>query len=70
MARLMTLEEAQRDRGWQEGLQEGLQEGRQKAKLKIAGNMIRYGVDDEDIAKWTGLSIESVANLRRELYGT
>ena len=66
MARLMTLEEAQRDRG----RQEGLQEGRQKAKLEIAGNMIRYGVDDDYIAKWTGLSIESVTNLRRELNGT
>ena len=74
MARLMTLEEAQRDRGRQEGiqigLQQGLQEGRQKAKLEIAGNMIRYGVDDDYIAKWTGLSIESVTNLRRELNGT
>ena len=61
MARLMTLEEAQRDRGWQEG--------RQEEKSEIAGNMIRAGVDDKAVADYTGLSDESVADLKRKLNG-
>ena len=73
MARLMTLEEAQRDRGWQEGRQEGVQEGmqigRQEEKSEIAGNMIRAGVDDKAVADYTGLSDESVADLKRKLNG-
>ena len=58
MARLMTLEEAQRDRG------------RQEEKSEIAGNMIRAGVDDKAVADYTGLSDESVADLKRKLNGT
>ena len=61
MARLMTLEEAQRDRG--------RQEGRQEEKSEIAGNMIRGGVDDKAVADYTGLSDESVADLKRKLNG-
>ncbi len=75
MATLMTLEQAQRDRGRQEGLQEGLEkglekgleEGEAKKQSEIAGNMIRAGVDDQDVVNYTGISVESVADLKRRL---
>ena len=61
MATLMTLEQAQRDRGRQEG------EARKQSE--IAENMIRAGVDDQDIVNYTGVSVESVADLKRKLNG-
>ncbi len=73
MATLMTLEQAQRDRGRQEGLQEGLEkgleEGEAKKQSEIAGNMIRAGVDDQDVVNYTGISVESVADLKSRLNG-
>jgi predicted transposase/invertase (TIGR01784 family) len=49
------------------GLQEGKQEGLQEAALAIARNAIASGANDEFIAKITGLSLEQVQALRREL---
>ena len=77
MATLMTLEQAQRDRGFQEAFQEafrkafqeGFREGEAKKQSEIAGNMIRAGVDDQDVVNYTGISVESVADLKRRLNG-
>ncbi len=79
----MTLEQAQRDRGFQEAyqeayqevfqeafrkaFQEGFREGEAKKQSEIAGNMIRAGVDDQDVVNYTGISVESVADLKRRL---
>jgi predicted transposase/invertase (TIGR01784 family) len=54
-------------KGLQKGLQEGEQKGKQEAALAIARNAIASGANDEFIAKITGLSLERVQALRREL---
>jgi predicted transposase YdaD len=50
-----------------QGKELGLQEGLQEAALAIARNAIASGANDEFIAKITGLSLERVQALRREL---
>ena len=52
------------EKGRQEGLQKGLEKGKLEEKLEIAKNLLDI-LDDETIAKKTGLSIEQV-NLLRE----
>ncbi len=48
----------------EEGLQEGRQEGRQEEKLKIAKNLLKYGMSNKDIAENTSLSIVEIEKLR------
>ncbi len=67
----MTLEQAQRDRGFQEAFrkafQEGFREGEANKQSEIAGNMIRADVDDKDVVNYTGISVELIADLKRKL---
>jgi hypothetical protein len=46
-----------------EGIIEGRQEGEQIAKEKMAVQMFKDGLSLETIAKYTGLSVESIQNL-------
>ena len=62
MTGLKTWEEELRDRGWQDGQQE--------KQSEIAENMLRIGIDDQSVMDCTGLSVESVADLKRTLNGT
>ena len=51
---------------WEEELQD---RGRQEEKSEIAENMLRIGIDDQSVMDCTGLSVESVADLKRTLNG-
>jgi len=53
-----------KEEGLQEGLQKGLKEGEKKAKIEIAKNLLDV-LDNETIAKKTGLSIDEIEELRR-----
>jgi predicted transposase/invertase (TIGR01784 family) len=56
------------EKGLQEGLQKGLEqgkkEGEKEAKIKIAKNLLDI-LDNNTIAKKTGLSVEEIEKLRR-----
>ncbi|WP_039766360.1 MULTISPECIES: Rpn family recombination-promoting nuclease/putative transposase [unclassified Caldicellulosiruptor] len=53
--------------GIQLGIQQGIQQGAYQAKIEIAKNMIQAGTEDDFIAKVTGLAIEEIRKLRKEL---
>ena len=61
----MTLLERDREK-IEEGRKEGREEGRLEEKLDIARNLLDV-LDDETIAKKTGLSIEEVKKLREKI---
>ena len=46
---------------------DGKADGINEAKIEIARNLLNYGSDIEFIARNTGLSIDKVKNLKREL---
>jgi len=48
----------------QEGLQEGIQKGVQNEKIQTAKNLIKIGMDDEQIFEITGLPISEIQKLR------
>jgi len=52
-----------RESGREEGREEGLKEG----QSKIAMNLIRLGASCEIITQATGLSVEEVSKLKKEL---
>lgn len=51
----------------QEKLEEGREEGREKAQRENALNMLRDGLTVEQVAKYSGLSIEKVAKMKKQL---
>ncbi len=48
-----------------EGKKEGTREGQKKGKTEIAKNLLVNGIDIETIAKWTGLTIEQIKELKK-----
>lgn len=52
-----------REQGREEGLQEGIQKGVEKGKIQLIHGMHKNGMPKEDIAKFTGLSIEDIQKL-------
>jgi len=54
-------------KGLQEGKEEGLKEGEQNKTLEIVKNLIVIGLDNETIAKGTGLSIAEIEAIRKEM---
>ena len=68
---IMTLAEQLKQEGRQEGRQEGLQEGMQKGRLetttKIARNALSMSLKVEDIMKLTGLTMEELDEIKREM---
>lgn len=46
---------------------EGKEEGKRESQIEVAKNSIQEGFDNEVIAKITGLSIEAIEELRKEL---
>lgn len=45
--------------------EEGFEIGRRKVRLELASNMLKYGADTEFIKKYTHLSDEEIAGLRK-----
>ena len=52
-----------RQEGRQEGLQEGRQEGLQEGRQKIAERMLRDGINQDLICKYTQMSAKEVEEL-------
>jgi predicted transposase YdaD len=61
---VMTAAEKLRTEGMQVGMEKGRQEGRQEEKLQIAKNLIKFGMDDNQIEQSTGLTIKEIKKLR------
>ena len=59
---LATLEASYLD-----GKNDGLEEGRLEGRLEIMRNMITLNVSDDDIVRFTGVSLDEVQKLRKEL---
>ena len=51
-----------------EGIKQGMEKGMEKGKIEIAKNLLDI-LDDETIALKTGLEIDEVKKLRKEMYG-
>jgi len=51
----------------EEGVQKGLQEGMQQGKLEIIINMLKNQLDDETISKFSGISIEEIREIKKQL---
>ena len=56
-----------RKEGKEEGIKEGRAEGSKDERSKIAINLIRLGTSCEIITQATGLSVEEVSRLKKEL---
>ncbi len=50
-------------------IQEGRVEGRAEGLNEAAANMLRDGVEDETVARYTGLASKTISNLKRKLNG-
>ena len=49
------------------GFEQGFAEGRAKAAIKIAKNMLNLNFDIEKISEYTGLTLEELEKLKKEL---
>jgi len=61
---VMTAAERLINEGIQKGIQKGMQKGIQEGIIKTAKNMIKIGMDDNQIKEVTGLSIKEIKKLR------
>lgn len=59
----MTIAETLKNEGMQQGIQAGMQQG----VRTVAQNMLRHGLSEADIAECTGLSLQEVAALRKQM---
>jgi len=62
----MTLLERDREK-IEEGIQKGIQKGIQEATKKTAINLLKMGMTEEIISQATGLSIEQIKEIARNL---
>ena len=62
----LTLEEMQRQ-ALLKGEQRGEQKGERKGKQEVARNMLLLNVDVETIVKYTGLSLEEINALKKQV---
>ncbi|WP_058910758.1 Rpn family recombination-promoting nuclease/putative transposase [Entomohabitans teleogrylli] len=65
MTMAQKLEQKGLQRGLQEGLIQGREEGEHAAAVKIAGNMLKCGIDSATVMQLTGLSEDEVKQLHR-----
>ena len=52
--------------GLEQGLEKGIEQGKAQEKVEVAQNMKKANVKIEDIAKFTGLSIDEIQNLKED----
>ncbi len=50
--------------GYKEGVSDGISQGEQQAKIETAKNMLKDNLEIETIVKYTGLSIDTIKNLK------
>lgn len=51
----------------EEGLKQGIQQGTIQGKLEIILNMIQNQLDDETISRLTGISLEEIKEMKKQL---
>ena len=56
-----------RNWGYDDGKTEGLEEGAKTERIAIAKNLLNIGTPKEDIIKVTGLSVEELKELEKEV---
>ena len=68
---MRSIAEAWKEEGFEEGIEKGVEKGKavgiQEEKLIIAKSMLLEGDSNERVAKITGLTIEEIENLRKNL---
>ena len=50
------------------GIKEGIEKGIEKGMILVAKNMLKLNIDIDTICKSTGLSINKIEEIKRELY--
>ncbi|SHG46672.1 conserved hypothetical protein (putative transposase or invertase) [Thermosyntropha lipolytica DSM 11003] len=63
----MTLAERLRREGREKGREEGREEGRKEGREETALNALREGLDVKLISRLTGLSVERIEELKKNL---
>jgi len=53
--------------GIKEGIEKGIKEGIEKGMILVAKNMLKLNIDIDTICKSTGLSIDKIEEIKREL---
>ena len=60
--------EVQREEAFEKGVNKGLQQGEYQKAIETAKSMLKDKLDIEAIIKYTGLSIEEIKNLTKEIF--
>ena len=65
-----TLEDQEVKRTWVEkkkkkGIEKGMEKGVKEGKTQAAINFLKLGLDEETVAKGTGLTIDKIKELRK-----
>ena len=58
-------EERGHERGIEQGIEQGIERGSKEKALEIAKNFLKMGLNDEQIADGTGLSLEEIEVLKK-----
>jgi len=53
--------------GIEKGIKEGIEKGIEKGMILVAKNMLKLNIDIDTICKSTGLSIDKIEEIKREL---
>ena len=56
-----------KEEGLQQGLQQGLYQGSIQGKLEIILNMAKNQLDEETISKLTGISLEEIKEMKKQI---
>ena len=56
-----------RIRGWEKGIEEGIEKGIEKGKIEVAKKLLRLDMDVEKISEATGLNVEDIEAMRKEI---
>ena len=70
--KVMTIAELFTQKGYSQGIEQGIEKGKFEGKLEaaheIALNLIRVGINVDDIAQATALSLEEVQKIKNQIH--
>ena len=55
------------EKGKEKGIEKGIEKGKLEGKLEIILNMLRNKLDEETVAKLSGLNLEEIKEIKRQL---